>query len=265
MGEDVTLTVSTSDSTDVEQGDTVTVTFTYVEDSAFLGNFGEAEITIPSQMTVDSATPSGSGTYSSGTWSIGSAFGGSDNTLELVLTVNQEVVDQSFDVSGEATADLNGNPPGGDTSDDTASLTFTGPEELPIDNPDAPARVPFIDTLPTEEPQLFLDTNIRLRTKRNRQQENLLRDDNENVQFYEYRSASVNLATNTSFTLNLGGLDQGSYLMYESDQPIQAAFNGGTFLPKAEHMAITKGAITSLKLKNPSTSESAKAYVVVVD
>jgi hypothetical protein len=134
-----------------------------------------------------------------------------------------------------------------------------------VEDPDDQARVPLIDVLPTVEPRFFLDANIRLRTRRNRQEENYLRDDTEDIQFSEFRGAVVNLATNTSLTFNMGGIERASYLLYEADNAVQLSVNGGTFMPSATQVAITKGAVSSLKLKNASTTVAAEVFILVVD
>jgi hypothetical protein len=261
---DPSISAVTYDPTVVVQGDSMSVVFTYTEDAGTGSTGTEVTITVPSKLT-DNGGITASGSYSSGVWTLGTMAAGETTILQLSLSVNQEVsAADTMVVTGEITSHGSGTSLGGTTSDDSASVTFTGKSSTIVD-PGSPARVPLIDVLPTVEPRFFLNSNIRLRTRRNRQEESYLRSDEEDVQFSEFRGATINLATNTSLTLNMGGVERASYLLYDADNPVQLSINGGTFMPSASQMAITKGAITSLKLKNASTSDEAEIFIVVVD
>ena len=147
-------------------------------------------------------------------------------------------------------------------------MTFGGltiedtPDDVVI--PDAPARVPWIDVVPYTEPRFELAVNHRLRTRRNRSEENYLRHDEEGVLFSEWRSVGAVVTTNTSLAVNLGGIERASYLMLESDVAVQLSVNGGSFLPAAKQWSLSQGQFSSLKIKNPSTTAGDDAQVVLV-
>ena len=247
------------------EGDKLYVTFTYTEDAGDNTSGTTVSLSYPAALTL-SATKTSFGSVASDIWTISGTSAGGTATLLLTFTVGEVTAGTDYNVTATITAHGSGTSLGGTTSDDTDTVTFTALAiEGGVTDPDSPSRVQYIDVLPTTEPRFKIDTNIRLRTRRNRQEEHLLRYDEEDTLFSEYRGAVVSLATNTSSTFNMGGIERASYLLYESDNAIQLAINGGTFLPSATQMAITKGAISSLKIKNPSSTDTAEVFLLVVD
>lgn len=232
-----------------------------------LGNSGASgdavvNVTTPTGLSVVSTTPS-SGTYTAGVWSVTIADSAAE-TLTISALVDSGT--EGTDLVVSAAIDASSDPgPGGDTSDDSDSVTISVVLPPPEESPDL---VPFIDALPLKRPVLRLDLNTRFRTVRNRRQENYLRGDIEGVLWSEYRSQRVTIAASTTFEANLSGVLLGEYLVVESDGPVQVSVNGtddADFLPAAEAVIIGKGQYDRLAIKNPSSTDSVSVLVLVVD
>jgi hypothetical protein len=249
----------------VLEGDSLDVTFTYTEDAASNTDGTTVALTYPTSFTLNSSKVT-LGSVASDVWTLAGTSAGGSTALVLSFTVNTEVRGDTLPVVATITAHGSGISLGGDTGDDTDTVTFTGLGiEGGVTDPDSTARVPVIDVIPTVEPRYELDMNLRMRTRRNRAEEAYVRYDEEDILFSEYRGAVVNLATNTSLTLNLGGVERANYLLAESDYAVQVSINGGSFLPASKQLAIGRGAITSLTLKNNSTTNAAEVFVLAVD
>jgi hypothetical protein len=262
---DPSIAGTTTDPLIVVVGDKLSTVFTYTEDVGNGSTGTTVSLVFPTTFTLDS-TSTASGTYATGVWTLGTVASGATAKLTANFTVNADVAGDTLNVVGTITAHGSGIGLGGTTSNDTSTVVYTG---LSVsggpENPDSPSRVPLIDVLPTVEPRFKIASNIRLRTRRNRAEEVYLRHDVEEELFSEYRSAVVSLATNTSLTLNMGGVERAEYIMAEADNAIQISMNGGSFLPNAKMFALLGGAVSSLKLKNTSTTNAAEVFVVVVD
>lgn len=256
---------STTAPNSLVEGDTISVTFTYTEDAGDNTDGTTVSLSYPSSFTLNSAKTV-NGSVASDVWTITGTSVGGTATLTLDFTVNTNVQGDSLDVTATITAHGSGTGLGGDTGDDAATVEFLGLTIAGgVTNPDSPARVPLVDVIPTVEPRFELDVNIRLKTTRNRERSDYLRYDQEDELFSEYRSAVVNVTTNSSLTFNLGGVERASYMLMESDYAVQLSVNGNSFLPASKQATIAEGAITSLKLKNNSTTNTAEVYVLVVD
>lgn len=264
------LAITLNGSSIIEKNDKRQISLTYTEDSAQGGTAGTVvTFTIPSIFTV-TRSKTASGSYSSGVWTVGAVSAGASVTLNLFLRVNDDPASETdYAVQADITSHWSGNQLAGDTSDDSVSVTMTGlvteDDGGDVSNPDNPARVPLIDVLPYSEPRFELDVNQRIRTRRNRVEEVYSRADKEDIQFNEFRSAVVNLATNTTLTFSLGGIQRASHFMLEADNAVQVKINGGTFLPAAKVWAVVDGQIDSLVLKNASTTDASEIYIVAVD
>lgn len=262
------IVATTADALYVAETDVVNVLFTYTEDATTGATGSTVVITIPDEFDyVQDAASSGSYNSTSKTWTLGTLAGGATATLTLRLVVNTFVAtDYDLTVTGTITTHGSGLDLGINVADDVAFLGFAGAggdDDPGI--PGSPSRVPLLDVMPTTEPRFFLDVNQKIQTKRNREKEIYTRYDEEDIQFSEFRSGVLLLATNTSATYNMGGLERANYFMYEADNAVQLAINGGTFLPAAKQVAVTQGAITSLKFQNTSTSTDAEIFILVVD
>jgi uncharacterized repeat protein (TIGR01451 family) len=206
-----------------------------------------------------------------GSWAIGTLTSGQTVTLQVgyiapfgvedVQTMTATWTSASIGASGSsvlvATATATplsstGGGGGGDGGD-------------PADNP---ATVPFIDTMPLQGDIHQMDINLRLSTTRNREREQYVRSDIEGQRWAEARVLRVNVATNTATAINMGGIEQGHYLLVESDEPVLVSVNGtatADYMPQAKAVVLIDTEIEELAVKNASTSTSANVLIAVVD
>ena len=261
---DPSISASTTDPLVVLITDTLVVSIVYTDDATTGSTGSTVSVTFPATFTV-SGSSTASGSYAAGVWTLGTVGAGGTATLKMTFTINADVQGASLPVVSTIVTHGSGTALGGTTSDDTSTVTYTGLAIAGESNPDSAARVPLVDVLPTVEPRFKLTANARLRTDRNRQREIYVRSDLEEELFSEYRSAVVNLVTNTSLTLNMGGVARASYIMFESDNAVQVKMNAGTFLPAAKMMSLLGGGVSAITLKNASTTNIAEIYVIMVD
>jgi hypothetical protein len=127
---------------------------------------------------------------------------------------------------------------------------------------------PFLDTLPLQGDIHEMDINLRLATSRNREREQYVRSDVEGKRWAEARVMRVNVATNTAVSINLGGIEQGHYLLVESDSPVLVSVNGtavGDYIPQAKVVVLIDTKLEQLAVKNASTTAEANVLIAVVD
>jgi hypothetical protein len=231
-----------------------------------IANSGQAasgvtvDVTIPSGLSLVSSTPS-AGTFDGSTWTVGALADEASELLTLSLLADSGTEGEELTVTGDLGPSP--SPDSGGTSTETASVTVSilapPPEEA------AETRA-FIDALPLKRPVLTLDVNSRLRTKRNRADEHYLRGDIEEQLWSEFRTARLTLGTEEEVELNLSGVLLGSYLMVESDEPVQVSTLGtSAYLPQSKAVILGQSEITQLAVKNPSTTSTANVLLVVVD
>ena len=135
--------------------------------------------------------------------------------------------------------------------------------------PPGPGRDPIdalIDSAPFFRPILELDARIKYSAKRNRKLKTDLRRYDENIAFEETTQRYFNLATNVTQQITLGGVASAQYLSIETDQDISVSVNSDTnFVPVTDVLAIMNTAVTSLYLKNASTTNTARVVILAVD
>ena len=250
----------------LNSGETVTLRAAISNDAEGQDADAVVDVVLPEFLTVVSTTPS-TGTWTSSTnkWSLALAAGASA-TLLFSCTVDSGYGGVSGTFSATVNSDESDPGAGGDTSDDTDSITLSV-IYTDVTTPDNPARVPYIDVLPLTQPVVELDMNVSLKTTRNRAQENYVRDDVEDTLWAEARMLRMEVAADATTSINLGGIQRATYLFVESDEPVQLSLAGTsvTFLPQAKAVVLAEGDFEQLAVKNPSSSTAANVLIVVVD
>ena len=206
-----------------------------------------------------------------GSWAVGTLAGGATATLTVGYIAPFGVED---DQVMTATWDS-----GSIGASDGSTLTATA-TAIPLsstggggggdggDPGDNPATVPFIDTLPLQGDIHDMDINLRIATFRNREREQYVRSDVEGTRWAEARILRANIATNTATSINLGGIEQGHYLLVESDEPVMVSVNGtavADYMPQAKAVVLIDTEIEELAVKNSSTTTAANVLIAVVD
>jgi hypothetical protein len=206
-----------------------------------------------------------------GSWVVGTLASGASATLEVgyiapIGVEDDQILTATFDsgslgATGESVltdtataAPLTSSPGGG-----------IGDGGDPNENP---AMRPFLDTLPLQGDIHEMDINLRLATSRNREREQYVRSDVEGKRWAEARVMRVNVATNTAVSINLGGIEQGHYLLVESDSPVLVSVNGtavGDYIPQAKVVVLIDTKLEQLAVKNASTTAEANVLIAVVD
>lgn len=130
-----------------------------------------------------------------------------------------------------------------------------------------PGSVPFIDTFPIYATDLRFDMNVRFRTKQNRAVEYYLRKDIENRRWREITMRRITVATNTTTTVNLGGIQRAEFLLAESDEAVQFGIGNASvnLYPASKAVALVVSDFERLDIKNPSTTAEATVLLVVTD
>lgn len=153
---------------------------------------------------------------------------------------------------------------------DTATTAYALIEVTPLPVVDStvttPAFTNLIDTAPFFRPTLEVTTEMRLRTKKNRKPHHDLANYTEKVLWDESLHRVINLGTNTTTQITLGGVATGEYLFVETDNDINVSINGdGNYWPVSEMVAVALTSVTSLYLQNESSSDTAQVILAVAD
>ena len=206
-----------------------------------------------------------------GSWAVGTLASGATATLQVGYIAPFGVEDVQTMTATWSSGSLGASGSSVLTATDTAtplSSTGGGGAGDGGDPGDNPATVPFIDTLPLDGDIHKMDINLRIATARNREREQYVRYDVEGKRWAEARIMRVNVATNTAVEINLGGIEQGHYLLVESDSPVLVSVNGtavADYIPQAKAVVLIDTKIEQLAVKNTSTSTSANVLIAVVD
>ena len=141
-------------------------------------------------------------------------------------------------------------------------------DPYPVTPPDidAPSITNVIDTAPFFKPDLRVETILRYKSRKNRVKFKDLANYTEGHRWEESTHRIINLATNSSTQLTLGGVATGEYLMVETDNQINVSINDDSrywTINKAVSVALTS--FTTVYLQNESTTDEAQAIVIVVD
>lgn len=123
----------------------------------------------------------------------------------------------------------------------------------------------YLDVLPIIGTDLVFDLNMRMSTKKNREQRHYVRSDREKVRWREFSTKTINLATNTTQQVIMGGIQTGDVLMLESDIDIQASVGATNQFVPVKVMVLSGGTFTELWIKNTSTTAEANVWIGVVD
>lgn len=146
-----------------------------------------------------------------------------------------------------------------------ASLIVLPYPVVPPGDPD-PVPVPYVDTAPFFRPTLEITTEFRYKSRKNRRKHHDLANYTERVLWDESLHRVINLATNTSTQVTLGGVADGEYLIVETDTDINVSINGdGNYWPVSKVVAVALTSATSLYLQNESTTNEAQVILAVSD
>lgn len=152
----------------------------------------------------------------------------------------------------------------GNTNSALGAVTIQVTEAAPVVPPETITNL--IDTAPFFRPTLEVQTEIRFKTKKNRRKHHDLADYTEDVVWEESTHRIVDLSTNTSSNITLGGVASAAYLMVETDNPITVSVNGtDTGWPVSGCVIALVDSVTSLYLTNSSTTLTAQVILSVVD
>jgi hypothetical protein len=139
---------------------------------------------------------------------------------------------------------------------------------FPVVPPGAPSPVPveYLDVAPFFRPTLEVTTEFRLKTKKNRRKHHDLANYTERVLWNESMHRVINLATNTSMQVTLGGVEEAAYLIVETDNAINVSVNGDSnYWPVSGVVALALTTVTSLHIQNESTTNEAQVILAVSD
>ena len=147
----------------------------------------------------------------------------------------------------------------------TAVITV---DPYPVVDPgvDPPPVIDVIDTAPFFQPTLRVSTEFRIKTTKNRTKYKDLSNYTKEVRWEESTHRVLNLATNTTYQVTLGGVADAEYLMIETDHAIDVSINDNTrYWPVSEVVALALTSATTVYLRNNSVTNTAQVFLVAVD
>lgn len=131
---------------------------------------------------------------------------------------------------------------------------------------DDPLLRVYIDAAPFFRPTLDVSTQIRIKTKRNRNKHHDLANYTLRETWNESTHRVINLATSTTTEITLGGVETAKYLFVDTDNPIDVSINDSSrYWPAAGAIAVALSEISTVYLRNNSTTNTAQVFVAVVD
>lgn len=219
---------------------------------------------LPSGLTYISSSAA-TGSYDSGTgiWTIGDLADAASTILTVTATVDSDQIGNTIEYTATITGDTDDSD---DTNnDDTASITVQIPDPGEDDDP---TTVPYIDTLPIRAPVMRFDFNMRFQIEKNRKVSEYIRKDVEKHSWREMTTRRVVLATNTTTTINMGGIQVGEFLLVESDVAVQVGIGlaeTAKLFPASKAVALVVSEFEIIQIKNPSTTDEASILMVVSD
>lgn len=152
-------------------------------------------------------------------------------------------------------------------SDQRPSVVFYV-EPYPVVPPDGDATVPpvFLDVLPFFAPDLRVDALVRYTSKRNSLPYKTMDGRAQNERWTESTHRVIQLATNTTHEVNLGGIETARHLVIESDGDVEVSVNTTTaYWPMDGVAAIINTQVQSLHVRNTSTADEATVHIIAVD
>ena len=257
-----TVTTKTAGSSPKE-GETATVT-TNISNTGVNATGVTLSCPTPSGATYVSASAT-AGTYDSVTevWTVGALNTGSVAILTLNFSIKTGQAGNSLTYTGTLLTSVPQSHP--DTSDDASSEIFTIPANDPAD-PESPAGVPYVDTAPIYSTDLKLDLNVQMKLRKNRVDFGVLRGDIEDVRWREGSFRCINLGTNLTTKLILGGVQRGEFLILDSTTQIQISVGNDTNLYwPAKFLVLGSSDFEQVHLKNTSLTVAATVHIGVTD
>ena len=132
-------------------------------------------------------------------------------------------------------------------------------------SPNNPENAQFLDVAPIFSTDLKSSLNMRILSKKNRLQRHYIRSDREDERWREASYRLINLATNTTMQVNMGGIATGDILALESDVDIEVSLGVANQFVPAKVMFLSGGSFTELWIKNTSTTAAAVVRIGVRD
>lgn len=162
----------------------------------------------------------------------------------------------------ESTSGTGGGLPGALPSAATVDPGDGGPDYT---DPTTGDGAVFLDVLPIFATDLKMDLNMRLNTRKNRLQRHYLRADREGSRWREFSTRFLNLATNTTMQVIMGGIETGDVLMIDATTDIQVSIDATNEFIPAKVLVLSGGSFGQLWLRNTSTTNAATVLIGVVD
>lgn len=250
-----------ADNTAPEPDDTVALTAT-VTNTGTSATGVQVTAAVPAGLTFVSATPS-VGSYDSGTgiWAVGSMANGASATLTLTVTVDSDQAGNDIVVTASQTAGDPSSDP--DSSNNSDSLTLSVVLDIDVD----PGEIPYLDVAPIYAPVLLAEINADTKLVRNRITHWEQRRDFERRRFREYTGRRITIPASTTITVT-SSIERIDHLLIEATGDVAVSISSGTsdnFMPAATHFALFNGDFTTLKISNPSSTDSVDVLLVVID
>lgn len=253
----------TSDRSSPEPEETVVFTITAANSGTVDTNTQVAAL-LPSGLTYVSHTVT-VGTYSSstGVWAIGTFLDGASEILVVTATVDADQGGNTLAYVATISGDLTDPSSGNDAATATLEVVDTGD----VGDPGGDGVIPVIDTFPLYTTDLRFNLNMWLRTKMNRKTLAYLRKDVEGRRWREMLTRHLVVATSTTVSINLGGIQRAKYLMVDSDVAVQVGVGTGTtkLYPASKGVVLAVTDFELLDIKNPSATDEATILLVVTD
>lgn len=135
-----------------------------------------------------------------------------------------------------------------------------------VDPPAETTAATFLDVRPFFEPTFKIGIIARHKQKVNRRLQTDIRDEIEPELYSESVHRQLDLATNTTKTINMGGIATGEYLAVQTNNPIKVAAGDASFLwPVAKMLVLAGGSFQTLTIVNESVTNAATVLLAVVD
>jgi hypothetical protein len=137
----------------------------------------------------------------------------------------------------------------------------------------APERPEYLDVEPFFKPRLEVRTEMRIKTKKNRRKHHDVANYTEDIlpdiqrRWDESTHRIINLATNSTSQVTLGGVAEAEYLMVETDAPISVAINStDLYWPVSSVVAVAlSSGVETLYLRNTASTTTPQVILCVVD
>jgi hypothetical protein len=154
----------------------------------------------------------------------------------------------------------------GTTDAPVVAFTVLPYPQVPPGDGDATVPPALLDTAPFFAPDLRADMLLRLQARRNRLVHVHLDGRVQADRWIESTHRVIELATNTERLVRLGGIETARLLMIETTEPIEVSVNTtAAYWPVTAIAGIINTAVTSLHLRNNSTTTTASVLLLAVD